>query len=250
MNLKPIIISAPFGNWCRYPGATSTLGTYTLAHRDGLLKHLWRCLLTLRYDRHAGGWVNRLGLPNPGIKALHLAWQPGDIVSVHGFTALEWAQLVGLMPLNGIVELNLSCPNAGHKVPLCDVSHTIRDHANMVEIIAKLPPVKRMHLARPLYDLGVRCFHACNTLPVLAGGLSGKALKQLSLWAVEELKDTWGDTVKVIGGGGVTHAVDYYDYRLAGADHVAIGSALLNPLNWRRIRRLIEDAGVDMKGTP
>lgn len=37
MNLKPIIISAPFGNYCSYPGATSTLGTITLHHLETTL---------------------------------------------------------------------------------------------------------------------------------------------------------------------------------------------------------------------
>lgn len=254
--LPRLIISAPFGNSrvlrALLPTATPTLGTFTLHRRGGLAYCLWRCLLTLRYNRRSQSWINRLGLPNPGIESLprelgigtadrHLADYTDRIISIKGFSQYEWAMLAWSMAdrQTRFVELNLSCPNVGEQ-PSCDDALDAAEillRAGRI-VIAKLPPVKWLDLAVPLYDAGVRHFHACNTLPVPAGGLSGKPLKPLSLWAVAGLKQRWGETVAVIGGGGVTHESDYLDYRRAGADAVAVGSVLLNPFNWSRIRRL------------
>lgn len=239
MQLKPFVVSAPFGNWFGYPNATSTLGTYTLNYRGGRLYRLWRCLRTLRYSRSASGWVNKLGLPNPGIDSLEEITD--QIVSIHGFDREEWIALAEKIRNKPIqtVEFNLSCPNVGHKHAINDVIPAISWLLSSgLHIITKLPPVRWMELAEPLHNIGVTTFHCCNTLPTPRGGLSGKSLKPLSLWAVSEIKQKWPD-VKVIGGGGVTHQQDVDDYRNAGADHVAIGSVLFNPLNWRRVRRMI-----------
>lgn len=263
MELKPIIISAPFGNWFNYPGATSTLGTFTLKYRGGIFYRLWRMFLTLRYDRYMKGWVNRLGLPNPGIDSLSssesikedtffspMYWgeeyrqYEGKIVSIHGFNASDWYSLIDRLRHFrwGYIELNLSCPNVGHTPSIEEVIPAI-EHPNIYRdrLIAKLPPVEWMKLAIPLYDVGIRMFHCCNTLPCPSGGLSGKTLKRYSLCAVNDIKTKWGDDVTVIGGGGVTHMEDYRDHKNAGADHVAIASVLLNPFNWSRIKRLIAE---------
>jgi len=252
--VEKLIISAPFGNWLHFPHTTPTLGTFTTAYRGGLAYRLWRCFLTLRYSRKAGGWVNRLGLPNPGIDSLKI---PDDgrhrIVSIKGTSFCNWTNL-----LQGVtravswkmdkvaVELNLSCPNVRHKPDVSEVKWLIEValHSGYT-VIAKLPPVKWMKWADSLYRLGVRHFHCCNTIPVPGGGLSGKALKQYSLSAVEDLKYEWDDAVTVIGGGGVTHEQDARDYLSAGADHVAVASVLLNPFNWGRIKRLAEALAKD-----
>lgn len=245
--LEPVIVSAPFGNWLSFPGCTSTLGTFTLEYRGGLLYRLWRCLRTLRYHRRLRGWTNRLGLPNPGVDSVAYGDMRGKVVSVHGFTEREWYHLFVRLTVNRsceALELNLSCPNVGHK-PSVDELKSLPvwlsrlDHA--VTVIAKLPPVLWMEYALPLWDMGVRCFHCCNTLPTPAGGLSGKTLMPFSLRAVEEIKQRWGDEVRVIGGGGISTPDDVAVYRKAGADHVAVASMLLNPFNWRKVKGLVEE---------
>lgn len=243
--IKKFVVSAPFGMYFAYPGATSTLGTFTLHYRGGFWYRVWRCLRTLRYNRRTKAWSNKLGLPNPGIDALPVS-NVGRIVSIHGFGTEEWLSLAKILRPRWdmeVVELNLSCPNVGHRHAVEDVlpavEHLLEPIARTV--VAKLPPVRWMDLAGPLYAAGVRHFHACNTLPSPGGGISGKPLKILSLWAVADLKQKWGSDVKVIGGGGITHPEDVEDYRRAGADHFAVGSVLLNPLNWRRVRRMIRE---------
>ena len=57
-------ISAPFGNYVKPKGCISVTGTFT---RNPQGNRLWSVLKTLRYNRKLGGWVNKLGLPNPGL---------------------------------------------------------------------------------------------------------------------------------------------------------------------------------------
>nr|MBX2851143.1 hypothetical protein [Phycisphaeraceae bacterium] len=101
--IRPLIISAPFGNYIQPPGTTATLGTFTAARRGGILNRVWRILLTVRYYRKAKAWVNKIGLRNPGIDWLVVKNQspkPGradvkdKIVSIHGFTPEDWYTLL------------------------------------------------------------------------------------------------------------------------------------------------------------
>lgn len=122
--MKPVIVSAPFGNWISSRWAMSTLGTYTVANRAGRFRWwlFWRILRTLRWRPALGGWTNKLGLPNPGIAHLEelaarlgaverpetddgvvvierdwstrTAWSLSRIVSLHGFNADEWSELL------------------------------------------------------------------------------------------------------------------------------------------------------------
>ncbi len=242
--MKKLIISAPFGNWLFHPEATSTLGTFTLYHRGGLAYRLWRCALTLRYFRRAQAWINKLGLPNPGLESLPTDnYHYDKIVSIHGFAEDEWTSMAGslahrLMP--EAVELNLSCPNVGqHGQTIAAVFPAINLLKDAeIKIIAKLPPVQWLKLALPLYDLGVRAFHCCNTIPTPGGGLSGKVLKQYSLWCVEDLRARFGAEVDLIGGGGITTPQDIDDYRKAGANRVAVGSYLISPFYRSRLEAL------------
>lgn len=248
--MEKIIVSAPFGNWLSFPSCTSTLGTFTLKHRGGLLYRLWRCLLTLRYNRRQQSWLNRLGLPNPGITSVVNEDCTDKIVSLHGFDTEDWRRLIEHCRFNPsikTVELNLSCPNVRHRAAVDEMLTTARfAQTRFNTVIAKLPPVKWMDFAAPLWNAGVSHFHCCNTIPTPSGGISGKPLKQYSLWAVSEIKQRWGEAVSVIGGGGVTEPNDVREYLLAGADHVAIGSMLLNPLNWRKVKDIVEEANMPL----
>lgn len=95
-------------------------------------------------------------------------------------------------------------------------------------LIVKLAPVHYMPAFELAYKVGIRRFHATNTLPVPAGGLSGKALKRISLDVVKRLKDAKPD-ITIIGGGGITTPEDVAHFKAAGASHVAVASALLKP---------------------
>jgi dihydroorotate dehydrogenase len=237
-----LILSAPFGNYLNFAGCTPTLGTYTLHRRAGTIKRWWRVLSTLRPTRV--GWVNKLGLPNPGIGALKQV-PAGAILSVHGFDAGEWVELVVRAASLGarVVEFNLSCPNVPVGTTAREVIPAVRKAAaGGVTVLAKLPPLRWAGLALPLLREGVTAFHCCNTVPTPRGGLSGKVLKQFSLCVVEGVRRHLPTGGTVIGGGGITTPGDIADYASAGATHFAVGSYLLNPLHWRHVRHLARAA--------
>ena len=58
-------VAAPFGNYIKPKDCIPVTGSFTL-HPQG--NRLWRVIKTLRYSWKLNGWVNALGLPNPGIK--------------------------------------------------------------------------------------------------------------------------------------------------------------------------------------
>ena len=60
--------------------------------------------------------------------------------------------------------------------------------------------------------------------PLITGGLSGPAIKPYALYCVNRLK---GIKVPIIGIGGIMTGRDAYEFLLAGASAVAIGSAIL-----------------------
>lgn len=229
-----LIISAPFGNYIQPAGATATLGTFTAQRRPG---RLWRVLKTVRYYPRLRAWVNKIGLRNPGMPWLVERVRAGrvdvsdKIVSIHGFDDDQWYSLIeqaaSIKPL--AIELNMSCPNVGQIEWPEDLFE--RAAATGVAVIVKLPPVNYELMAQQAIDAGLRAFHCCNTLPVPAGGLSGKPLKPVALQCIRQLRSgPRGSELLIIGGGGITTPADIDDYAAAGADHFAIGTRAMSPL--------------------
>ena len=234
--LRPLIVSAPFGNYIQPKDATPTLGTFTAARRSG---RLWRIIKTVRYAPRMGAWVNKIGLRNPGMPWLveRVRSRRVDVadklVSIHGFTDDDWAallsQIAEIRPLG--VELNMSCPNVGHvNWPEWLFRRALETGA---AVIVKVPPVNEADLVRQAMAAGVRAFHCCNTIPVPAGGISGKPLKPVALQVILRLRaeaERAGITgLTVIGGGGITTPADIDDYAAVGATHVAVGTKCFNP---------------------
>ena len=247
--LRPLTISAPFGNYIRPEGCTATLGTFTVEDRPG---RPWRIAKTVRYYPRLKAWVNQIGLRNPGIGYVQRKVAAGrldlsdKLVSIHGFDESDWHHLLRciaeLRPMG--VELNMSCPNVGHinwpKTLFADAL------ATEVPVVVKLPPVNYRLMVDSALEQGVRVFHACNTLPVPGGGLSGAPLKPIALQCVRELRQLSGDDpLHLIAGGGIRRPQDLEDYRAAGADTFAIGTIVMNPLlllSHARIRPLRQRA--------
>ncbi|MEQ8850775.1 MAG: hypothetical protein RIB32_03225 [Phycisphaerales bacterium] len=237
--MKRLIISAPFGNYIQPEGATATLGTFTVHPRPG---RVWRVIRTVRYYPRLGAWVNRIGLRNPGIEWLLKRVDGGrmdvsdKIVSIHGFGDDDWYRLIdrlhALSPM--AVELNISCPNIGHVNWPADLfERTVSMCGDDGLPIVKLPPVNYELILDQAIEAGIRTFHCCNTLPVPAGGLSGKPLKPVALQCIRDIHirvgaETWND-LTIVGGGGITSTVDIDDYAEIGVRHVAIGTRAMNP---------------------
>lgn len=255
-----IIFSAPFGNYLSAPYVTSTIGTFTLAKRAGFWRRWWRVIKTVRYSWTLRAWVNKLGLPSPGIEhALDLERLSrlfGKIVSLHGFSQDDWYRLLsralvlGTSPYNRVdcaieaLELNFSCPN---------VKHAELDYKNICmhaqqqmsfPVIVKLPPINWRNIFFASHCAGIRHFHCCNTLPHDRGGISGKLLKPISLDVIRQIK-AFDSSVAIIGGGGITSLEDINDYRDAGAKHYAIGSGLFNPMTIWRMKKIAKQISTD-----
>lgn len=234
-DLQHLIISAPFGNYIQPAGTTPTLGTFTAAARPG---RVIRILKTVRYYPRLRAWVNQIGLRNPGIDWLIARARSGKIsvadklVSIHGFTPDDWYALLdktaALQPLG--IELNMSCPNVGHIDWPADLF--ARAAATGIPMVVKLPPVNYHDLFAQAMSAGLRCYHCCNTLPVPAGGISGKPLKPVALQCIRDIRRLAGDQcddLLIIGGGGITTTADIDDYRAAGAARFAIGTKVFSP---------------------
>ncbi len=247
--MQKLIVSAPFGEWFRIEGATSTLGTYTYECRAGWLLRWWRMLTTVWYYPGIQAWKNKLGLPSPGIGYLSARYLAGEVVtndkiiSVKGFTTDEWLACVSdVMSINPLaVELNCSCPNVQEYAitnwkRIFGTAYQWGLEKGGIEVIVKVPPVGYEELVRQALDCGIDSFHCCNTLSTPGGGMSGKPLKTLSLHCVERVRKLTDG--RIIGGGGITHLSDIDDYRKVGATNFSIATVLFNPFNWRRIRRM------------
>ena len=115
MHREPkFFISAPFGNYIKHKNAVSVTGTWTLNPRGN---RLWSILKTLRYSRSSQGWVNRLGLPNPGVSVGLKKTFPNEVLSIAETERGDFQRMDELIPEDQNIELNLSCPNLGKSLP-------------------------------------------------------------------------------------------------------------------------------------
>lgn len=203
----------------------------------------------------ACGLINSVGLENPGVEVFRREVLPRMrelktriFVNVAGFALDDFVKIVSELDsqVDGF-ELNVSCPNVkkggvafGRDPEICaDVVASVRR-------VTKLPVIVKLttNFCDPLI-IGRRCVEAgadglslINTLHAMAfdvvkkrvlitGGLSGPAIKPVALFCVHRLKDLG---VPLIGMGGIMSGRDAYEFLLAGASAVSIGSATLrNP---------------------
>lgn len=145
-----------------------------------------------------------------------------------------------------VYELNLSCPNveAGgmefgfDPVALTSVVSDVR-RLTRRELWVKLPPSVGYiaMLAKAAEQAGADALTIANSYPAAAldlttrqpqlgstgGGLSGTAIKPITLRLVARAKAAVG--IPIIGLGGIETAEDVVEYVLAGAAAVQIGTA-------------------------
>jgi len=231
-----IFISAPFGNYINSERTISVHGTFTRNPRGN---RLWSVLKSLRYDRRLGGWVNKLGLPNPGLHQglCNVDNKPSDVLSISEIKRGDFQKMNNIIPLDQSLEINFSCPNLGKKLPL-DGAGIFTKVKSREWCIAKLSPLTDGdELEFVIEHLGFKQIHFSNTLPLPnnRGGLSGATLKPYTLELIDLVRERWGDSVTVIAGGGVTDFSGVMDYLLAGANHVSLGSVCFNPFKLRKL---------------
>lgn len=202
------------------------------------------------------GFINAMGLPNPGIEAFREEIQLYKtltnvplIVSVYGFTPEEYAQVAAIAAENGAdaVELNVSCPHAektGAEIgqdpkKLAEVVKEVKEKVSKPVFVKLTPNVTTIvEIAKAAENAGADAVTAINTVkamaidpettfPILAnkmGGLSGPAIKPIAIRCVYEIYRKV--RIPIIGCGGIATWHDAVEFMLAGASAVQIGTAI------------------------
>jgi dihydroorotate dehydrogenase len=218
-----LFISPPFGNYINLKKTTPIRGSFTLNERPGKWMQI---LKTLRYIPGVG-WINKIGLRNPGIDYAVNTYKKGEIISIAIMNKNEIKPILDKIPEDMDIELNISCPNTEKHMISNGLKPFINNKRNWC--IVKLSPLEKCITIQDLYDDGFRQFHASNTLPTEKGGISGKTLKPLTIGLIRYIKNSWNDTV-VIAGGGIRSMKDVEEYRKEGADHFSVSSLCFNPI--------------------
>jgi len=235
MNPK-FFISAPFGNYLHPNGCIATTGTWTLEPRGN---RLWSVIKTLRYNRIAKGWVNKLGLPNPGLSVGLEKTFPSEVLSIAEINKGDFERMNDMIPVDQNIEVNLSCPNVDRK--LSWESARLFSSRDRDWCIAKLSPLTTPEeLEFVIEHLGFSQLHFSNTLPTVKGGLSGPVLRTYTNDLIELVRDKWGSSVEIIAGGGVSDFGSVLNYLSNGADHISLGSVCFNPFKLRKLLRSLE----------
>ncbi|MDC0574753.1 dihydroorotate dehydrogenase [Pirellulaceae bacterium] len=209
----------------------------------------WRTIET------SSGLLNSIGLDNDGLDAFidnHLPYlvelDAPVIVSIAGENQADYVGIakrldacVGVAAL----ELNISCPNVAHGVDfgsnpeLCE--QVVRDVRNncALPLLTKLTPnvTNIVELAAAAAAGGTDAVCLTNTLlgmavdwrkqrPLLGnnvGGLSGPAIKPVSLRCVYQVAQAVD--IPIVGIGGIATIDDCMEFFVAGASAIQIGTA-------------------------
>ncbi|MDX6538570.1 MAG: dihydroorotate dehydrogenase catalytic subunit [Gaiellales bacterium] len=216
----------------------------------------------------AGGMLNSIGLPNPGLEAFAATVLPATralgrplVVSIGGFEhgdyELACHRLDGESGIAAL-ELNVSCPNVtsgcisiGSDPAETEAVVRVCRAATRLPLWVKLSPnvADMAEIARAAQRGGGDALVLTNTLRALAidhrtlrpllggitGGLSGPALKPVALAAVLACREACN--LPIVGVGGIASGWDALEFLAAGASAVQVGSAAFRePLLARRVR--------------
>jgi dihydroorotate dehydrogenase (NAD+) catalytic subunit len=231
---------------------------------------------TPRMAETPSGMLNSIGLQGPGIDAFlenDIPWlvsnQVKIIVSIAGETVDEYgvlARRLRAVPGISAVEVNISCPNvenrgqvfACHTDTATAVIEAVRRNiGGELPIVAKLSPdvTDIVEIASAVINAGVDGLALINTLlgmvidtntmkPKLAGktgGLSGPAIRPVSVRAIYQVHQAFPNT-PIVGMGGVASGRDALELVLAGASAVSVGTASFgNPMAALQIRNELSE---------
>ena len=218
-----LFISPPFGNYIHFHKNTPIRGSFTLKERPGKWGQI---LKTLRYIPGMG-WVNRIGLRNPGIDYAIKTYKKGEIISIAIMDQKEIKPIVDKIPDNMDIELNVSCPNTDKHMINTGLKVFLNKNRNWC--IIKLPPIDFNDDFDRYYKEGFRQFHLSNTLPTKYGGLSGPMLKPYTTKNIQYIRKYYPGCI-IIAGGGIRSMKDVEEYREVGADHFSVSSLCFNPI--------------------
>lgn len=231
---------------------------------------------TPRMAETPSGMLNSIGLQGPGVDLFlenDIPWLASQgartIVSIAGETVEDYAVLARRMRnLPGVVgiEVNISCPNVENRgmVFSCQpesaraaVEAVRRNIGGDLPIIAKLSPdvTDIVAIAREVSHAGADGVALINTLlgmvidtdvmlPKLAqktGGLSGPAIRPVAIRAIYQVHAALPQ-LPILGMGGITNGRDAFEFILAGASAISVGTATFgNPTAVMKVKDELEE---------
>ena len=207
-----------------------------------------------------GGMLNAIGLQNPGIDAFltdehYLPYlrtlDCGVIVNIWGRTVAQYAEVARRLEENKVgitaLEINISCPNVKEggiafgtdPQKAAEVVRAVRAETTL-PLITKLSPnvTSVAPFAEAVVGAGSDVISLINTNTGMAidierrvfrlanrtGGFSGPAIKPIAVRMVYEARHAV--EVPIIGMGGICTAEDAIEFLMAGADAIAVGTAI------------------------
>jgi dihydroorotate dehydrogenase (NAD+) catalytic subunit len=203
------------------------------------------------------GMLNAVGLQNVGVRAFVAEKLPAlrkyntvVLANVFGYCLEDYVEVIRtLEDAEGLAgyELNISCPNVkkggmqfgNDPAQVAEVVAAARKAAVRRPLWVKLSPLVADIglIGRAAESAGADALTVANTYPAMAvdtrtlksllgnltGGLSGPAIKPITLRLVWELKKAV--RIPVIGLGGVETVEDVLEYLAVGASAVQVGTA-------------------------
>jgi len=205
-----------------------------------------------------GGYLNSLGLPNPGVAGFVTREMPflrtlgvPIIVSIAGHRVTEFVALAHLLsaePGVAAIELNVSCPNVEAGLSFGVDPELTGELVSAVRAAAAVPLWVKLTpnvtditvIARAAEDAGADALSVANTLLGMAidvrtrrsvlgtpsGGLSGPAIRPVAVYLTWQVAST--SRLPVIGTGGIRSAHDALEFFIVGARAVAVGTAVID----------------------
>jgi dihydroorotate dehydrogenase (NAD+) catalytic subunit len=202
------------------------------------------------------GMMNAVGLQNIGVRAFVAEKLPAlrqyrtaIVANVFGYSIHEYVDVIQILEeAEGLAayELNISCPNTAHgglqfgsePQTVCEVVAAARQASQRPLWVKLSPNVTDMGLiakaaessgadaltvANTYQAMSIDVLHRKSRLGRVSGGLSGPAIKPITLRLAYEAKRAV--KIPVIGLGGIEKAEDVLEYLIAGASAVQIGTA-------------------------
>jgi dihydroorotate dehydrogenase (NAD+) catalytic subunit len=203
------------------------------------------------------GMLNAVGLQNIGVRAfvgeklpLIRKYDTAVLANVFGYCLEDYVEVIRILEdAEGLAgyELNISCPNVkkggmqfgNDPAHVSEVVAAARKAAARRPLWVKLSPLVADIglIARVAQEAGADALTVANTYPAMAvdtrtlksrlgnltGGLSGPAIKPITLRLVWEAKKAV--KIPVIGLGGIETVEDVLEYLFVGASAVQVGTA-------------------------
>ncbi len=226
------------------------------------------------------GMLNAVGLQHVGVRAfvadklpLLRKYDTAVLANIFGYCLEDYVEVIRILEdAEGLAgyELNISCPNVkkggmqfgNDPDQVAEVVGTARKAAVRRPLWVKLSPLVADIglIARAAQNAGADALTIANTYPAMAidtcsqksrlgnltGGLSGPAIKPITLRLVWEAKKAV--SIPIIGLGGIETVEDVLEYLSVGASAVQVGTAsFADPRASERLASTLTDALVRHK---